>query len=87
MVPGSLGCVSAVLAAITTLAPSRAAFSAMALPMPRLAPVMNRVEPDSFLEQCTGPGGGRGEKRNLKIRKKEMTETKLTTRYCIQNIH
>ncbi len=49
MVPGSFGCGSAVLAATTTLAPSRAAFRAMALPMPRLAPVMYRVLPASFL--------------------------------------
>uniref|UniRef100_A0A0E9VAF3 Uncharacterized protein n=1 Tax=Anguilla anguilla TaxID=7936 RepID=A0A0E9VAF3_ANGAN len=48
MVPGSLGWAWAVLAAITTLAPSLAAFSAMALPMPRLAPVINRVHPASF---------------------------------------
>src|SRR6187455_1559728 len=45
MVPGSFGCGSAVLAAMATLAPSRAARSAMARPMPRLAPVMNRVLP------------------------------------------
>src|SRR5579864_3631646 len=45
MVPGSLGCGSVVFAAITTLAPSAAARRAMALPMPRLAPVMNRVLP------------------------------------------
>src|SRR5262245_5549961 len=44
-VPSSLGCGSAVLAATTTLAPSRAALSPIALPMPRLAPVMNRVLP------------------------------------------
>lgn len=50
MVPGSFGCGSAVLAAITMLAPSRAAFRAIALPIPRLPPVMNRVNPDSFLE-------------------------------------
>src|ERR1700687_1539104 len=45
MVPGSLGGGSAVFAAMTTLAPSAAARRAMALPMPRLAPVMNRVLP------------------------------------------
>lgn len=49
MVPGSFGCGSAVLAAITTLAPSRAALRAMAFPMPRLAPVMKSVQPASFL--------------------------------------
>ena len=36
MVPFSFGCGSAVLAAIATLAPSRAARSAIARPMPRL---------------------------------------------------
>lgn len=49
MVPGRLGCGSAVLAATTIRAPSRAAFSAISLPMPRLAPVMNRTRPASFL--------------------------------------
>jgi len=39
------------LAATTTLAPSRAAFRAMALPMPLLAPVMNRVRPANLLQQ------------------------------------
>ncbi len=41
--PGSLGWGSAVFAAMAILAPSRAALNAMALPMPLLAPVMNRV--------------------------------------------
>src|SRR5437868_10515219 len=45
MVPASFGCGSAVLAAIATLAPSRAARSAIASPMPRLAPEMNSVLP------------------------------------------
>src|SRR5690348_6332945 len=45
MVPGSLGCGSVVLPVTTTLAPSRAARSAIARPMPRLVPVMNRVLP------------------------------------------
>src|SRR6478672_6816461 len=45
MVPLSLGCGSAVFAAIATLAPSRAARSAIARPMPRLAPEMNSVLP------------------------------------------
>src|SRR6516165_8538669 len=45
MVPASFGCGSAVLAATAMLAPSRAARSAMASPMPRLAPVMNSVLP------------------------------------------
>src|SRR5262249_187845 len=43
MVPGSLGCGWSVLAAMTMLAPSRAALSAMASPMPREAPVMKSV--------------------------------------------
>src|ERR1700732_2116854 len=45
MVPGSLGWASVVFAAMTMLAPSRAARSAIARPMPRLAPVMKRVFP------------------------------------------
>ncbi len=45
MVPGSLGCGSVVFAAMTMFAPSRAARSAMAWPMPRLAPVMKSVFP------------------------------------------
>ena len=49
IVPGSLGWGSVVLAAIATLAPSRAARSAIALPMPRLAPVMKRVLPARVL--------------------------------------
>jgi len=49
MVPGSLAWGSAVLAAMTILAPSRAALRAMAFPIPRDAPVMNRVFPFSFL--------------------------------------
>src|SRR4051812_34296737 len=47
MVPLSFGCGSAVLAAIATLAPSRAARSAMASPMPRLPPDTNSVLPFS----------------------------------------
>src|SRR5690606_26790636 len=43
MVPGSLGCGASLLAAMTTLAPSRAARRAISRPMPRLAPVMNSV--------------------------------------------
>jgi hypothetical protein len=45
MVPFSRGCGSAVFAAMATLAPSRAARSAIASPMPRLAPEMNSVLP------------------------------------------
>jgi len=51
IVPGNLACVSVVLAAIKTFAPSLAAFKAIALPIPRLAPVINRVLPASFLEE------------------------------------
>ena len=40
----------AVLAAITMLAPSLAARSAIDLPIPRLAPVMNKVFPANFLK-------------------------------------
>src|SRR5690242_315058 len=46
MVPSSLGWGSAVLATSAILAPSAAAFLAMARPMPRLAPEMNMVLPD-----------------------------------------
>jgi len=49
MVPGSLGCGVPVLAAMTMLAPSLAAFKAILFPIPRLAPVINRVFPASFL--------------------------------------
>src|SRR6185312_8979012 len=45
MVPSSLGCGSTVFAAIATLAPSAAALSAIASPMPREPPVMKRVLP------------------------------------------
>src|SRR5688572_25955008 len=44
-VPSSFGCGSAVFAAIATFAPSRAARIPIARPIPRLAPVMNRVFP------------------------------------------
>src|SRR5512146_1064383 len=43
MVPGSLGCGSAVLPVITTLAPSRAQRKAISRPMPRDEPVMKMV--------------------------------------------
>ena len=45
IVPGSLGCGSSVLAAIVTLAPSRAARNAIASPMPRDPPEMKSVLP------------------------------------------
>src|SRR5579871_4351038 len=57
MVPGRCLCGSAVLAAMAMLAPSFAARSAMARPMPRLAPVMNRVLPERLM--AFPPLGGR----------------------------
>ena len=48
IVPESFGCGATVLAAIATLAPSRAARSAIASPMPRLAPVTKRVLPPTI---------------------------------------
>lgn len=51
MVPSNLGLTSAVLAAMATLQPSLANLIAIALPIPRLAPVMNAVRPASFLHQ------------------------------------
>lgn len=51
IVPGNFGWGSAVLAAITTLAPSLAAFKAIALPIPRDAPVINSVRPANFLNK------------------------------------
>src|SRR5262245_10666582 len=50
IVPSSLGCGVSVLAAIAILAPSRAARSAIASPMPREAPVMKRVLPLSDIK-------------------------------------
>src|SRR5665213_3644700 len=58
MVPGRCRCGSAVLAATTMLAPSLAARSAMARPMPRLAPVMNRVLPDRLTSDHLSEIGG-----------------------------
>src|SRR5580704_8249195 len=49
-VPSSFGCGSAVLAISATLAPSRAARSAIARPMPRLPPEMNNVLPASVID-------------------------------------
>src|SRR5258705_10304466 len=46
-VPGSLGCGSAVFAINAMFAPSAAARLAIANPMPRLAPEMNMVFPES----------------------------------------
>src|SRR5438046_2965287 len=58
MVPSSLGCGVAVLAAMAMLAPSRAARSAIASPMPRDAPVMNSVLPLSDMFGLAIPGLG-----------------------------
>ena len=52
MVPSSLGCGSTVLAAMAILAPSAAALSAIASPMPREPPVMNSVLPFSDIAQA-----------------------------------
>src|SRR5271165_4721487 len=49
MVPGNRGCGLAVLAAMAMLAPSLAARSAIAKPIPRLPPVINRVRPRKLL--------------------------------------
>ena len=49
--PGSLGWGSAVLAAMTMLAPSWAHRKAIASPIPRLAPVMNTVLPANVLHK------------------------------------
>src|SRR5277367_1144555 len=56
MVPGRCLCGSAVLAAMATLAPSRAARRAMARPMPRLAPVTNRVFPAKLIFESSQVG-------------------------------
>ena len=58
-VPSSLGCGSAVFAISATLAPSRAARIAMARPMPRLPPEMNKVLPWSVIDAFLKPGAGR----------------------------
>lgn len=47
-----------VLAAIKMFAPSLAAFSAMAFPIPRLAPVINSVLPANFLSNKKGSNLG-----------------------------
>src|ERR1700690_3283477 len=69
-VPSSLGCGSAVLAISATLAPSRAARSAIARPMPRLPPEMNKVLPASVTEGLLSgvtPGAGIRPVRQIKI--------------------
>ena len=57
MVPGNFGLGTADLAAIATLAPSRAAGSAIARPIPREAPVMNRVLPLKLIGIWNGESG------------------------------
>ena len=61
IVPGSFGCGSTVFAAMATLAPSRAARSAIARPMPREPPVMNSVLPSCMTHGSSLPPncGGR----------------------------
>ena len=71
MVPGSFGWGSVVLAAIKMFAPSWAAFSAMAFPMPRLAPVINNVLPAKFL-----PNVGWRQYRYHNEQKKNQNESK-----------
>src|SRR3954453_12511648 len=53
-VPGSFGCGSAVLAISAMLAPSAAARLAISNPMPRLAPEMNMVFPESDMAVTLG---------------------------------
>ena len=59
IVPSSFGCGLSVLAISATLAPSRAARSAIARPMPRLPPLMNAVRPDSGSGELIPRAGGR----------------------------
>src|SRR3546814_15042469 len=71
MVPGSFGLGTSDLAAIATLAPSRAARSAIARPMPREAPVMKRVWPLRVgMEREWGRGneGNEGNEASLALR-------------------
>src|SRR3546814_2094425 len=71
MVPGSFGLGTSDLAAIATLAPSRAARSAIARPMPREAPVMKRVWPLRVgMEREWGMGneGNEGNEASLALR-------------------
>src|SRR3979411_1582179 len=77
MVPLSFGCGSAVLAAIATLAPSRAARNAIASPMPRLPPDTNSVlpfrlvitgTPVGFQQSGSAPSPTRGEGAHFRWR-------------------
>ena len=56
IVPGSFGLATDDFDAIAMFAPSRAARSAIARPMPREAPVMKRVLPDSVVMVVLGMG-------------------------------
>ena len=58
MIAAAWGWHVGLFAAITTLAPSRAARKAIASPMPREAPVMNRVLPLSVLMERGLRAGG-----------------------------
>lgn len=51
----TLGCGTVVFAAITIFAPSCAALSAIAFPIPREAPVMNNVLPLRDILRVDGP--------------------------------
>src|SRR5580704_5195257 len=74
MVPCSFGCGSAVLAAMAILAPSRAARNAIASPMPREAPVMNRVFPASVIAASLLARQKRGERRARFVRLQTILE-------------
>src|SRR5579862_8432345 len=74
MVPGNRFCRSAVLAAMAILAPSRAARSAMASPMPREAPVMNSVFPASGIVASLLARQERGECRARFVRLQAVLE-------------
>src|SRR3546814_5746943 len=76
-VPGSCGWGTSDLAAIATLAPSRAARSAIARPMPREAPVMKRVWPLRVgMEREWGMGneGNEGNEASLALRGRRGVE-------------
>src|SRR3546814_18452804 len=71
MVPDMFGLGTSDLAAIATVAPSRAARSAIARPMPREAPVMKRVWPLRVgMERAWGMGneGNEGNEASLALR-------------------
>src|SRR6202035_4445895 len=74
MVPCSFGCGSAGFAAMAILAPSRAARSAIARPMPRDAPVMNRVFPASVIAASLLARQKRGERRARFVRLQTVLE-------------